>query len=299
MSSNSIIVLTDYNWYSLLKEKKITKQVNFWTPTPWKVKQLRRGSNVYFLLKKRYGRIICGYGKFVRYEEMSIINTWNLYGIKNGVNNLTEMKSRVEGYVRKNSITKFCEESHLIGNIILKDIVFIDDELQKAPEFYGWNVANQVVKFKYINDEVFQIDEKDDNVPFLLVDSNKKETGTVINKIRIGQESFRRRLLNAYFRKCCITGEEEESILEAAHIQEYISKESNHVQNGLLFRVDFHRLFDQGLITIDEDFKICVSEKLNSDYYKSFNGKQISLPKENCVPSLIAIQWHNKNIFIK
>ncbi len=297
MSRNSIVALTDYNWYFLLKTHKITAEANFWTPTPWKVKKIKSGDNVYFLLKKKYGRSICGYGKFVRYEEMSLINTWNLYGTKNGVNNLIEMKSRVEGYVKKNSNTKFLEESHIIGNIILKDIVFIDDELQKNPETYGWSVADQVVKFKYINDEIFHIDEKKNNMPFSLVGSDQKEIITINNKVRYGQESFRRLLLKAYSRKCCITGEEEESVLEAAHIQAYISKESNHVQNGLLFRVDFHRLFDQGLITINEDFQICVSKKLNSDYYRKFNGKQISLPKDDYKPSLNAIRWHNKNVF--
>lgn len=299
MSGNSIIALTDYNWYSLLKECKILKEVNFWTPTPWKVRDLGSEDNVYFLLKKRYGRLVCGYGKFVRYEEMSLIDTWNFYGIKNGVNNLVEMKSRVESYVKKNSITQFCEESHLLGNIILKDIVFIDAELQKKPEEYGWNVADQVVKFKYINDESFQIDEKDNNKSFLLVDSCQKKTGIVNNKVREGQEHFRRMLLKAYSKKCCITGEEEEGVLEAAHIQEYISKESNHVENGLLLRVDFHKLFDQGLITINEDFKICVSKKLGSHYYKKFDGQQISLPIEKYKPSLAAIQWHNENVFIK
>lgn len=299
MGNKALIVLTDYDWYSLLNKNGITKEVNFWTPTPWKIKNLEWNAKVYFLLKKKYGRTICGYGHFVKYKEMKLIDSWNTYGIKNGVSNFMQMKDRVKIYLNKNSNYPFLDDNHVIGNIILKNIVFIDVESQKTPEYYGWSVPSQVVKNKYIEDNGFLISDNESNEPFSLVDANHRKFSTSKNKVREGQESFRRLLLKAYSGKCCITNEDEETVLQAAHIQEYISKKSNHVQNGLLIRVDFHSLFDQGLITINENFKLCVSEKLNSPYYRSFDGKQINLPCKNYRPSLDAIKWHNENVFLK
>lgn len=62
--------------------------------------------------------------------------------------------------------------------------------------------------------------------------------------------------MEIYNHSCCICGEKIVEVLEAAHILEYRSKKSNHVQNGLLLRRDFHRLFDLGLITVIEDYSV-------------------------------------------
>ena len=68
-------------------------------------------------------------------------------------------------------------------------------------------------------------------------------------------------------------------LLEAAHIQEYRSSYSNHIQNGLLLRVDIHRLYDNNLIFIDSQYIIHVSHLVTNQFYQSYNGKIITLPK--------------------
>jgi predicted restriction endonuclease len=53
---------------------------------------------------------------------------------------------------------------------------------------------------------------------------------------RVGQGTFRARLLDAYDHRCAITGEGTEPVLDAAHIQPYLGPRSNHVRNGLRTR---------------------------------------------------------------
>ena len=79
-------------------------------------------------------------------------------------------------------------------------------------------------------------------------------------------------------------------LLQAAHIQDYINKESNHVQNGLLLRIDLHKLFDNGLLYIDDEYKVHISPLIESEDYRKYEGQRIALPvQESCWPSLTAL----------
>jgi predicted restriction endonuclease len=152
-------------------------------------------------------------------------------------------------------------------------------------------------------DEDFIADDLFDNISsdFELIDINlKNRPKTRLGIQRVGQQLFRKRVLNAYLNSCAITGESEKSLLEAAHIQPYINNESNHIQNGILLRVDIHRLFDMGLLGIDKSYKVRVSSKLSSQDYRMLEGKSISLPvNKSKFPSEECLEFHFKNVFRK
>ncbi|MFF2499591.1 HNH endonuclease [Peribacillus sp. NPDC058075] len=114
---------------------------------------------------------------------------------------------------------------------------------------------------------------------FELVENDKSDVETIERKKRIDGPAFKDSLIKIYD-KCVITDESFSGVLEGCHIQPYVKEESNHIQNGLLLRADIHKLFDDGYIIIDENYIVRVSSLLKSDYYKSFNGKKINLPKE-------------------
>ena len=87
--------------------------------------------------------------------------------------------------------------------------------------------------------------------------------------VRYGRKEFREAMFVVFGGACCITKCNEKTVLEAAHITPYMGHHSNILDNGLLLRVDVHRLFDNFLITIDpESFKVIVSKKLSSFYHK-------------------------------
>lgn len=112
--------------------------------------------------------------------------------------------------------------------------------------------------------------------------------------VRRGQQAFRLKLLNAYDRKCAMTGCDIEDLLEAAHIAPYRGPQTNHVQNGLLLRSDIHTLFDCGLITIDPASNgIILSSRLNRSSYRKLAGRKIRSAKQiDQAPSKEAIAKH-------
>ena len=123
-------------------------------------------------------------------------------------------------------------------------------------------------------------------------------------KEREGQGAFRIMVLDAYGRRCCVTGERTLPVLQAAHIQPYVSPVSNHVQNGIPLREDIHTLFDEGYVAVDEKYKFVVSKRLREEFengreYYKLQGREILLPEQSrLAPSKDAIRWHLANIFV-
>jgi putative restriction endonuclease len=122
--------------------------------------------------------------------------------------------------------------------------------------------------------------------------------------LREGQGAFRVRVLDAYGRRCAVTGERSLPVLDAAHIQPYYGPAANHVQNGLVLRADLHRLFDGGYLTVTPEYRLEVSRRLKEEYengkeYYRMNG--LLLPNIPAAPSLkpskTALEWHAANIF--
>lgn len=114
-------------------------------------------------------------------------------------------------------------------------------------------------------------------------DSIDDQRGRSIRAIRVrrGQPAFRAALLEAYGRRCAITGCAVEDVLEAAHITPYLGRLTNHVSNGLLLRTDLHTLFDCGLLIIEPETRtVVVADALKASSYAKLDGKVLRRPKE-------------------
>lgn len=292
------IAPTDIGWFTHLRREKIVNDINFWTPTPWNVK-MSKGDRLYFMLKSPI-RKIGGGGYFKSYQNMTVEQAWDKYGIKNGfdtrdafVDSLTKHRSK-----NTNNKNRLNKES-LIGCIVLEHVVFLDDD-----KFIELESESQIVFKKQIV-TTKQYDDKEDDLldrifrdggtrtddEFSLVDPEieKDKVSAVVTK-RFGQGKFRADISEIYLNKCCVTGEATPELLEAAHIQSYKNVSSNNKKNGLLLRVDIHKLFDKGLMYIDEKYIIHISPFVKSDNYRLLEGQKISLPNNvNDYPSLAAL----------
>ena len=142
------IAPTDLDWFRFLKNNKINKHVNFWTPTPWGIKKMTTGSRLYFMLKAPI-RKLGGHGTFVLYEEINEETAWKKYGLGNGCYALKDMSSRLSAYRRRHSVMP--NEYRRIGCIILNDVTYWNEKDYKTPEEYGVSFPNQVVKLKYFH----------------------------------------------------------------------------------------------------------------------------------------------------
>jgi hypothetical protein len=97
---------------------------------------------------------------------------------------------------------------------------------------------------------------------------------------RRGQPAFRDGLLAAYGRRCAVTGETAEAVLEAAHIDPYGESGCNDLSNGLLLRADVHTLFDLHLLAVDPAGRLEVSTSLRKTSYAELAGKSLAMPPD-------------------
>ncbi|MBA1291614.1 HNH endonuclease [Pseudomonas japonica] len=107
-------------------------------------------------------------------------------------------------------------------------------------------------------------------------DARVRELRAVV--VREGQGDFKDDLLKAYGEKCAMTDCEVVQILEAAHIKPYRGPETNRIDNGLLLRADIHTLFDKGLLWVDENFLIQISNRLHDSEYAILSKKPLRMP---------------------
>lgn len=121
-------------------------------------------------------------------------------------------------------------------------------------------------------------------------------------KRRINQNFFRDVILTSY-RKCCISGIKEPSLLEAAHIIGWTENESlrTNPSNGLCLSPFFHEAFDKFFITISVDYKIIMSDRLISSvddektlhYLLGLQKQNIILPNR-FLPDTQYLSLHNE-----
>jgi putative restriction endonuclease len=125
-----------------------------------------------------------------------------------------------------------------------------------------------------------------------------------LTRPRLGQSGFQVVVTDAYQRRCAITGERTLPTLEAAHILPYAEHGPHDVQNGLLLRSDFHKLFDKGLVTIKSDFTVEVSPSIHQLWFNGkasyrLNGQPMAnLPDDpELRPARRFLEWHNNERF--
>jgi putative restriction endonuclease len=117
---------------------------------------------------------------------------------------------------------------------------------------------------------------------------------------RLGQGAFRVEVIDAYSRRCAITGEKTLPALEAGHIRPYAKEGPHEIRNGLLLRSDLHNLFDQGYLTVTLDYRVEVSRRIreefeNGRHYYELQGQRLAVipRKEADRPAPEFLGWHN------
>lgn len=119
-----------------------------------------------------------------------------------------------------------------------------------------------------------RIKAEDEELEEELNDLNLKGTDRLaVVKERVNQGVFRSRLLRKY-KKCCLCGFDEPSLLIASHIKPWADSnpdERTDVNNGLLLCPNHDKLFDKFYISFDEKGHIVISNKLNETQQELMN----------------------------
>ena len=131
-------------------------------------------------------------------------------------------------------------------------------------------------------------------------------TKTTLIAARVGQRFFRHAVLSAYDFKCCITGLAAQELLVASHIIPWRVDSSNRLnpRNGLCLSALHDCAFDQGLITISENFHLLLSPRISKmkpnryidDAFLAYADKPIGIPAK-FVPEPAFLKYHRENLF--
>lgn len=107
-------------------------------------------------------------------------------------------------------------------------------------------------------------------------------------KVRRVQRFFRQTVLESYNNRCAISGLAIPELLVASHIIPWAEDESRRADptNGIALNALYDKAFDRGLITIDENYRLVVSNSLKREkiddvvkrYFTALEGQKLNLP---------------------
>lgn len=299
--------ITDWEWFSQLRKLERIDEVNFWQPSPHAFRALIPGEPFLFKLHSPRSRIV-GVGFFARHVSLPVSIAWETFGLKNGTSSLLEMRNRVEKYRKVSSPT----EDYEIGCILLEQPTFfeqsdwIDAPDWKAPiqSGRGFRLDEEPGESLWGTVELLLATQAAAGVISVAEPMGPRYGPPVFTFPRLGQGSFQAAIIDAYARKCAITGERVLPVLEAGHIRPYSEGGEHRIDNGLLLRRDLHTLFDRGYVTVTPEMEVVVSKRLEDEFHNGKEYLQMSghpllrpaRPSDRPNPQFLA--WHNRHRFV-
>jgi putative restriction endonuclease len=302
--------VTDSGWYRFLSARPELLEVNFWQPSGGReFRVLGPGEPFFFKTHYPQNRVVGG-GFFSSSACLTVSEAWDLFGEANGVESIEEMRDRIGRYQRTPIGPS---ENPVIGCLFVRDVRFFsDDAIAAAPPGFARNIvqgksydlADQSVA-AYFQDLLYLLlgatVEVDLSEPW-------HRSGPVFGDprlapYRLGQQSFHAVVLDAYHRRCAISGTHIPPVLQAAHIRPVTSGGEHRLDNGLLLRSDVHTLFDRGYVGVDPRYRLVVSPRLRDDFgngeqFYAQAGQVIDLPDRRADrPQREFLEWHLDEVF--
>jgi len=127
----------------------------------------------------------------------------------------------------------------------------------------------------------------------------------VTAKQRLHQIFFRDAILSSYNARCCVTGLPLVECLVAGHIIPWSVDERRRADptNGVCMSATFDRLFDAGLVTIEDDLTLRVSKRVRglkdeaaAVLVAARHGQKI-IPPARFFPDPECLRWHREHVF--
>ncbi|MGC4805259.1 HNH endonuclease [Micromonospora sp. DT233] len=302
--------VTDGDWYRFLAARPGLTEVNFWRPAGSRgFRALSPGEPFFFKTHHPHNRVVGG-GFFSGFAQLRISEAWTLFGDGNGVPSLTEMR-RIVGRYRREPIA--AGDDPLIGCVLIRDTVFFpaDQPSEPPPEFAsnivqgkGYDVAarNTAGYFEVLVGRLLGASvDVDFSQPWHRPGPTYGDPR--LAPYRLGQQAFKAVVLNAYGRRCAITGDRIQPVLQAAHVKPLPAGGEHRIDNGILLRSDVHTLYDQGYLAVDPKHRLLVSPRLrtefgNGEQFYSRAGSEIAVPPAvRDRPHREFLQWHLDEVF--
>ena len=307
------VAVTDNEWFRFLAEHQ-PDELNFWRPGGGSFKAIREGCPFLFKLHSPHNYVVGG-GFFVRHSILPLSLAWEAFGWKNGAPGFRTFYEQIQQYRGTRAGT---ELDPLIGCTILASPFFFDeDEWISIPSDWSPNIVRGktydtqepigAALWENVQERLLLQSLPGNGVDDSLRITEERERygSEYLARGRLGQGAFRVLVLDAYKRRCAVTGGRTLPVLQAAHIKPYGESGPHRVDNGILLRADLHILLERGYITLTEALQIEVSNRIKEDFengkeYYALQGKNLQvIPSlEIDRPSKEFITWHNNNCFL-
>lgn len=157
-------------------------------------------------------------------------------------------------------------------------------------------------------ESVFQTNQQITDVAKLLEQQAEDKTVLNVPPSPVRSAAFRREIVRLYNYTCAacrlrIITLDGKTAVDAAHIIPFSESHDDNIGNGLALCKLHHWAFEYGLISIDDNFCLLVSDAFNekgnsSMLLRNLNNKSILLPAQKLFfPALHAVRWHRANKF--
>jgi len=296
------VALTDRDWLDSLAGRHELDEVCFWQAAfPQPLRSLRAGELVLFI-GHAPERMIAGGGFLVRGTSLPLSVLWSFFGSKAGGSHRGQLARRIE---RARSETPRGDPE--VGCMVLQSFFLFDPQDRVAPpDDFHPNVSRG--KFYDVEAGTGQrlwravCERLEADLPL----HDRASQGVLFGDPwllprRVGTGGFKALVLDAYERRCAVTGLELVPALDVATIRPFEAGGLPRADNGVLLRADLARLFERGYLAIGDDEVLVLSRDLiaGGGELRVFAGGATRLPRRRELrprPELLA--WHREHVFL-
>ena len=302
------IGLTDRRWFEFLSAQAPLDEVNFWIPSGRKPVDLA-GFPFLFKLHAGDGGQIVGGGFYDYFTRLPARMVWDAYGIKNGAPDFDVMASQLKRYrpgfdVDADSIGCLA----LTAPFFLKRDLWIDQPADwpssaQTGKTYDSTVGSGASLWERVQVALAALATQTQPAIRETLPIGERYGAPILVAPRLGQGTFRAKVIDAYERRCAVTNERTLPVLQASHIKPYSQSGPHAPENGLLLRSDLHTLFDRGYLTVTPARTVMVSRRIKEEFengrdYYALDGRQIRPPARGFPPpSAEYLEWHADTVF--
>lgn len=145
---------------------------------------------------------------------------------------------------------------------------------------------------------------EDEQAPFIYEQERVRVEQLVSRAVR--DRVFRSLVLNAYDRRCAVTGLKlinggGRAEVEAAHIRPVEASGPDSMRNGIALSGTAHWMFDRGMISFADDLTILISRQVNDQEgvraIVNRTGRAIVPERSSQRPHVQFLGWHRENCF--
>ena len=229
---------------------------------------------------------------------------------KQGFENILQLKGSMRSFNQLNAAVDYAtfqtEVYQLLSQKLNRDVLIqalLDTYFDETKTNYSNSSGNLFSEYEQqiLNEDPAQYIKEVKQLKATLNTENYEE------EIYLRGGAFKREIPKIYNNTCCISGLRIDatinvSMIDACHIIPFAESYNDTITNGIALCPNLHRAFDRGLIGIDENYRVTVSNLFIEDKskygIKAFDGMNIILPiNKTHYPNIENLTWHQKNTF--